>query len=111
MSNPTREHLPGFRVGEPFIRVAAAHVLKSYEQVVEVNNGSAFAITLPRVAEAAGRIYTFYALSTFDVTFVVPDNEAPGYAAIEALTLSDAGDKVALYCDGRDWWVIHNTGA
>lgn len=85
-------------------QVTAATTLDVRDQIVHVTPpaSSTYVVTLPAVAEAAGR--TYYIVSTSDATgtFTVADQddarESGGNYTSDALTTT--GDYVLLYCTG-----------
>jgi hypothetical protein len=88
------------------VLVTAADTLAAYEQTVLVDStDGAFALTLPPVSEARGLIYTLYFMTDGgDVTIQDQDDSFDW----SDKTFAAADDSVALYSDGRKWYVIAN---
>jgi len=87
------------------LAITEATTLDVYDQVVECDStGGAFAVTLPNVAEAKGKIYTIkLVVDNGDVT-IQDQDESKHWGG--DYTLDDAGDGYAFYSDGRKWWMI-----
>lgn len=82
------------------------YTLKPYEQLVVVDTAlGASTLRLPRVTEAAGRMYSIRTLSTNDCVIAeFSTNDSLDFTAPG--TLSDADDRVLLYSDGLMWWTL-----
>jgi hypothetical protein len=93
------------QVRDKYEFVTAALVMDVYDMCVECDTtAAAFAVTLPNVALAKGKIYTIMLVTDggFDVT--IQDNDEAKFWS--NLTLDDAGDGYALYSNGRQWFII-----
>lgn len=78
--------------------------MKVYDYVVRVDSTEgALNITLPSVAEAAGRIYSiFFETDGGDVT-IQDQDESQDWSDI---TLTAEDDCALLYSDGMKWWTL-----
>lgn len=86
--------------------VGAAATLKVTDQTVVLTVTGAYTVTLPEVAEARGRMYSF--------------TQSPGVTGTGDITITDAGDdasftdviidaeneKATLYSDGVHWHML-----
>ncbi|RQW92817.1 MAG: hypothetical protein EHM79_00380 [Geobacter sp.] len=92
--------------------------LKVYEQVVYVSTVDAHVtITMPPVAEAAGRIYSIMCIlrtGSYDVTITDYKDDtgnatkAHGDLGNANLVLNAANEHVILYSDGVAWHLLNN---
>lgn len=96
--------------------VAAAKTLDVYDQMVRCAAGpatGAFAITLPRVNEAKGRIYAIHCTDA-DGTNAITVQDQDESEDWTDITLNGPLDGVLLYSDGKKWWTlstdVSNTG-
>ena len=86
--------------------LTAAATLTVYQQLVRATANpvtGAYAITLPDVARAQGKMMSIQALDA-DVTNVITvqdDDESEEWTNI---SLNGAGEGCLLYSDGRRWW-------
>ncbi len=86
-----------------FKAVSAAVTLEVYEQIVHVTmTTAAYAITLPNVSQAIGRIYTFY-IKTNATPRVLTIQDQDDSFNWSDMTLNTVGSKVVLFSDGRTW--------
>lgn len=70
--------------------------------IIDSTDG-AFTVTLPPVAEAKGKIYTFYmTVDGGDVTIQNRD-DCPDWTDLSFTAITD---KAILYSDGLIWWVL-----
>ena len=81
------------------------------DQVVLITTGDGYAltITLPSVASAKGRLYSFRMVArggTSDATL----QDLNGDAALTDITFNLAADAVLLYSDGFKWHALYSTG-
>lgn len=83
--------------------VAAAATLGANETAVLVVNG-AYTITLPKLAEAAGKIFSFSqpGSGTSDVTIT----DAGDDSVFTDQIIDAANETVVLYCDGIRWFAL-----
>ena len=83
--------------------VAATATLAAYETAILVVNG-AYTITLPKLAEAAGRIYSFSqpGSGTSDVTIT----DAGDDSVFTDQIIDAQNENVILYCDGIRWFAL-----
>lgn len=91
-------------IADKFLAVTAAVTMEVYQQIVEVVMGaSAYALTLPPVAQAIGRHYTIYVKTnaTPSVLTIQDQDESTGWTDIQ---LAVAGANVILFSDGKIWY-------
>lgn len=83
----------------------AAISLTVYQtKVVCDSTAGAFAVTLPNVGEAVGKLFSIVlAVDNGDIT--IQDNDESLYWDGD-YTLDDVGDGYLLYSDGMSWWAI-----
>jgi len=106
----SKDYFPGKQIahGGELTNVTAAATLtpdQTFIRASTVSGTGAFAITLPPVAECAGRIFSIQMIvrnSTDDIT-VQDGNESEDWTDI---TLNLAADGCLLYSDGRKFWVL-----
>lgn len=94
------------QVLDRIIEISAAYSMKVTDQVVHVTNASDFAITLPSVIEAAGKIYTILQVSGTNTTTIQDIDDSADWTNIT--TMDAVNDSVALYSDGYKWHVLLN---
>ena len=104
--------VPG-RAGEVFVTSSATvttYAMSVYETVLRIIlvSTNAMAVTLPSVAEAAGKLYSIGITTDGGATATVSDKGDD--AALTDITLTDDEDGVVLYSDGRYWWVMATRG-
>jgi len=90
-------------------RITATGSINVYDQVNIVDTSSgAVAVTLPSVAEAKGRLYSFIKIGggTNALTLLTLSDDAPTITAVEALSMEDDNDGCVLYSDGISWWIM-----
>jgi hypothetical protein len=86
----------------------ASYELKPYEHLVLVNSTSgAITITLPPVAEAAGKCYSIIC-TTFVSAVTIADNDDSYSWSDETSSVSADGDGALYYSDGFTWWLLAN---
>lgn len=87
--------------------VTAAQTLKPYENVVEFTQlAASFAVTLPNVAEAAGRFFSLHVVDANSEAVTLQDQDES--VDWSNLTIDADADGVLLYSDGRKWWIVTN---
>lgn len=92
-------------VVDKYVDPAAAYQMTTQDYVVRPDTSSAaVTVTLPSVAEAAGRIYTVACRSASNAITLQDQDDSEAWTD---LTLDAVGDKVALYSDGLAWHVIN----
>lgn len=84
--------------------VSAAYSMAVTDQVVHVTNATTFAITLPSVIEAAGKIYTILQVSGTNVTTIQDKDDSADWTDIT--DMDAVNDSVVLYSDGYKWHVL-----
>jgi len=86
----------------------ASYELKPYEHRVLVDSTSvAITITLPPVAEAAGKYYSIVCI-TFVEAVTIADNDDSYSWSDETSSVAAAGDGALYYSDGFSWWLLSN---
>lgn len=88
--------------------VTAAASLEVYEQCVRATANpttGAYAITLPAVAQAAGKFFAIHTLDA-DQTNKVTVQDRDDSENWADLTLDAGANGCLLYSDGRRWWVV-----
>ena len=95
-------------VPDKFVEPVANYQMRTFDYVVrpdaDVGSGP-ITITLPSVADARGRIYTFLARDadgTNTVT-IAHKGDSEGWSNV---TLNNTGEKCVLYSDGVSWFVL-----
>ncbi len=87
-----------------FVVKTASATLALYEQQVRVDStAGAMTITLPKVAEAKGLMFSIF-LETDNGDLTIADGD-DSYSWSD-ITHADAEDGSLLYSDGFIWWVI-----
>lgn len=81
------------------------------DQVILIETASSYAmtITLPSVANAAGRIYTLRLITSASTENAVVQDDGDD-AAFSDLSTTTAGDTLVLYSDGYKWYQLQKTG-
>lgn len=75
-----------------------------YDQACIIDStAGAFAVTLPSVSEAKGKIYTFYMKTDGGNVTIQDRDDSPDWTD---LTFTAVTDKAILYSDGMIWWVL-----
>jgi hypothetical protein len=86
--------------------VTATYAMKVWDQILHItaNSGTAITITLPSVAEAKGKFYSIVMLlsNTGDATVTDLENDA----AFADMVLTATADRVLVYSDGIQWWLL-----
>jgi len=85
----------------------AAETLQVYEQVVLIDtdtNDGTFTLTLPPVAEAAGKFYAIHLID--DGGDVTVQDQDDSYDWGGDYTLDADADGVLLFSDGLKWWLV-----
>ena len=86
-----------------FVLASATVTLSAYQQLVLVSAGT-YTITLPKVAEAAGKIYTLRAKGTITGTVtIVSAGDVPLAVSLTGMATDKA---YTLYSDGLQWYSI-----
>ncbi len=83
--------------------VSGTTALAPYEQVVDCR-GATYTITLPDIAEAAGRIYTFHCSEDVTAVTVTPNDAYQDTGQFTDVVLTALHDLLVIYCDGRFWY-------
>uniref|UniRef100_A0A6M3JTV1 Uncharacterized protein n=1 Tax=viral metagenome TaxID=1070528 RepID=A0A6M3JTV1_9ZZZZ len=68
----------------------------------------AITVTLPPVAEAAGKIFTIGLDTDGGTDVTVTDYQTDSWYSTDIfdITMADAGDGNCLYSDGKAWWTL-----
>lgn len=85
---------------------SASATLAAYEQVVQAtpNNSADITMTLPPVAEMAGKFVSVYSTANASHNVVVQDqDDSLGWSD---MTLTTAADMVLLYSNGITWFKL-----
>ena len=85
--------------------VTAAVSLTAKDTNVILDSTGTFTVTLPPVAEARGRFYAISAPVTAPGTITVA-NIANESVTPVSMALTAAGDRVLLYSDGSEWYIV-----
>lgn len=87
--------------------ITAAATLELWQNVVEFTAPSAsFAVTLPNVALAAGKFFSFHLVTAGGKAITLQDqNESVDWTD---KTIDANADGILLFSDGRKWWVVTN---
>jgi len=84
----------------------ASYELKPYEHIVFVDStDGAITITLPPVAEAAGKFYSIICI-TYGSDVTIADNDDSYSWSDEAASIDAAGDGALYYSDGFTWFNV-----
>jgi len=86
--------------------------MEVFEQVVLVDTDTVdgtFTVTLPPVAEAAGKFYSITLIDDGGNLTVQDQDDSIGYAG-DFVFDADA-EALLLYSDGLAWWVVVNVGS
>lgn len=89
---------------DKFVDFTETGTLDVNEQLVRCTNAAAATLTLPDVAEAAGRMYAIYYPVDTGGDVTITQTGAEGWDG--DYTLDTVGDGYLLYSDGRHWWPI-----
>jgi hypothetical protein len=85
----------------------AAATLELNENMVRADTtAGAMAITLPPVAEAAGKIFTVKLVTDGGDLTLQDQDDSENFSDF---TLNDANERVTLYSTGTDWVTIEST--
>jgi len=89
----------------------ATVTLSVEQQVVRASTtGDAFTITLPDVAESAGRIYTIYMVARSDTDDITIEDNGDD-SSLTDITLDAAAEYSILYSDGYEWFELASNHA
>jgi hypothetical protein len=92
-------------VVDKYVEPTTTYQMSTRDYVVRPYATSAFTITLPNVADAAGRIYTILArnASGANVVTIAHKGDSEGWSNV---LLNNTGEKCVLYSDGVAWFVL-----
>ena len=99
------------QVVDKYIDPVAAYEMSTRDYVVRpfANRGTGpFVITLPPVAGARGRFYTFIARAADTTNFVTIQDQDDSECWAGDVTLNGACDKLMLYSDGLAWLTVRS---
>ena len=82
-------------------------IMEVFEQVVLIDTDTVdgtFTVTLPPVAEAAGKIYTITLIDAAGAVTIQDQDDSNDWTSITDLDADNDG--VVLFSDGLKWWVL-----
>lgn len=90
------------------VEITGTTTLRVDQQHVFIRPAAAFTLTLPHVAAAIGRIYTINLIAGGHAVTLASEG-----STLPSLTgdFDTAGERVALYSDGRNWYILSDNTA